>query len=74
MLLTIFYCDGIFGCYSGEQDCAVPPQGAVVVRLQHSAHETSWQEPPNLVYQAWTVNQQSPRNNWHGIALLASSR
>jgi hypothetical protein len=57
-----------------EQDCAVPPQGVAVVRLQHSVHETSWQEPPNLVHQAYDSLSTSPKNNWRGVPLLASSR
>jgi hypothetical protein len=47
--------------HGGEQDCAVPPQGAAVVRLQHSVHETSWQEPPNLVYQACDSQSMVPK-------------
>jgi hypothetical protein len=62
-------------CSDGrEQDCVVPPQGAAVVRLQHSVHETSWQEPPNLVHQACGSRSTTPKNNWHGVALLESSR
>jgi hypothetical protein len=57
-----------------EQDCAVPPQGVAIVRLQHSVHEMSWQEPPNLVHQACGSRSTTPRNNWHGVALLARSR
>jgi hypothetical protein len=60
--------------HGGEQDCTVPPQGVAVVRLQHSAHETSWKEPPNLVHQACGSRSASPINNWHGVALLACSR
>jgi hypothetical protein len=60
--------------HGGEQDCAVPPQGVAVVRLQHSVHEMSWQEPLNLVYQACDSQSTVPRNSWHGVALLAGSR
>jgi hypothetical protein len=60
--------------HGGEQDCAVPPQGVVVVRLQHLVHKTSWQEPPNLVHQTYDSRSTSRRNNWHGVALLAGSR
>ena len=41
--------------------CTVPPQGVAIVRLQHSVHETSWQEPPNLVHQACGSRSTSPR-------------